>query len=750
MRPVTDPAILAQLNGGQQGGASQGAPAGLRPVEDPAILAQLNGGNAQTQPQAEAPRESGGFLQKMFSPMAHVAAGLATSGRNTLNNLQDAGKSTGIDAVMGKIPGTKDITRPSGDRTFDYYKGMGLDENAADKVAVAGLDFAPYMMGASGAVKAGSKLLSESPKLAEKAAAFASKNPYTSKFLTNMAENAPAGAAFTAANKGDQKESLLASTAVSALPVAIQPLVKYGAQKYAQSAIPAFTKKATEKLKELLPSGDYAKTLSDKYLSAVGKNKANWKALEKTAEGLDKSLISPLKEEGKLIQVKGGNKIQNEVENTDRMGNPLNPQFVGRDSSNFPANIKPEIVGYDAGGAPIMKQPPHDFSATQKDIPLTRKVSGNEARNTPASVGQYDASGAPLFRNGIDFKNSPYDSYIESFKNKVGAMEPAKQQEYTQALKLADKAQKMAPRSFDGVVSLRKNINQDMKEYLNNQSGGITPQNSKSKQFLSGLKENLKNDVLDANTDKIGAEALTGFKSQWETANKSHQDLQGFNKALQPGSGIVKPTRQMRERFENVKSGNELDESVLGKYAPSLTPTGAKGIEGIKHLEKLMGDKTAARDAIKAHIFNKQIGDGSVTVDAAARYAKLSSAQKKRLFGRSDEGQYLEAINKTRLAFGREPEKTLAKIGHGITSLGIPGGIGFAGALASGDSWDKSLMYGIATAAASKGIKGLAGKTATANSVNRAIELGQYGKPMSGRYLNAVGQNFINQRKDSQ
>jgi len=653
MRPVTDPNILAQLNGGQP--SQQSAPQGLRPVEDPNILAQLNSGNERSQNTPEQINQS----QPESSPWWDRKDVSNRAMASFLQQQSPLGKSNNPD------PGKKDYN---------------LVENIGEGV----MDFAPYLIGAGGLVKGGAALAAKSPAIAESLAKFGAKNPYTSAFLKNMAVNAPAGAAFTGANQGDQGESLAASAAASALPVALSPLVKYGAKQYAQSAIPKFTEKATEKIRGLLPSSEYATNLANKYLSAVGMNKANWKGLDKTAEALDKNVLRRTPEEIKLSDM---NKL----------------------------------------GAKL-------FDKSQGDSPQVAK-----------SLHEVDAR----YMN-----QKPYLDYIGKFNEKVKGLEPSLQAPYQQSIGVAQKAAEMAPESFGGAVAASKNINQSMKDYLSEGGKAINPANRESQKFLRGLKDTIRNDLVDANKDKVGAEALSDFKTQWEGANKSHQDVLKFNKSPQKMTGVEEEGRTVRNAFkaslpkEMGGEGIPLDPSILGKYMPALTPNGAKGVQGFRQLSKLLGSKTDARDAAKSFLFQKQIGNGANTVDVAAQYAKLSEPQKKWLFGKSEEGKYLDAINRTRLAFGREPAKTAEGMGMNrhLSGMGAPALLGFGGSYYSGDSWDKSLVHGIEAGLGAKLLGYGAGRFATPKSVDRAIAM-KNSAPSSGRYLNLAAQNLINQQQ---
>jgi hypothetical protein len=521
-----------------------------------------------------------------------------------------------------------------------------------EKIAGSLMDYAPFFIGGTGLTKAGATALSKFPATAKGLAEFTAKHPKLAKYIPDTVASAIGGAGYGAATgkEGERLGSALEQGAIGAgIPIAgatvVDPLLRYGAKKYAQSAIPAFTEKAGEKIKELLSTGEYSKKLQERFLGASKANKENWKEAEKVASELD----------------------------------------VLRGTS--PLNV------------------------------------------------------------------SPYQKYIQEYGQNISKMEPAIRAPYAQSIEAAKRAGELAPESFSGIMAARKNLNQNIGDYLKKESGGnFNPQTRESKEFVKGLQSNLKNETLEANKGLVGEENLKRFQKEWESANKSHQNLQKFYKSPEKMTGVERDKAQttIREAFkaslpESMGGKNvPLDPSMIGRYLPSLTPNGAQGVQGMKQLAKIMGSKKEAVEAAKAHIFRPQIENGAKTVDVAARYGQLSPSQRKYLFGNSEEGKMLDAINKTRLAFGREPEKTLAKIGHGMMSLGIPGGLGFAGGLASGESWDKSLMTGLATAAASKGIKGLAGKTATPSTVNRAINFGKGGMTNFGRNANYIGQAYMN------
>lgn len=673
MRPVTDPSILAQLGSGQQ----QSAPQGMRPVEDPALLAQLNGG--QNQGQQQAPQQESGPSPEQLdrarfvpSALGHTAANIMEAGRNFLNIPNQISPKT-----FG----------PLADPSRNYYNEMGVSQNTGDKVVGAVADFLPFMKGASLTKDAVMLAAKESPAIAAKVTQFAARNPKFAKFLGGAAENALSGAAYSAVQAPEgQKLSNAAvggalGAATSVGSEALNALGRYGIKQYSQSAIPKFTEKATDKIRELLPSGDYAKNLADKYLSAVGANKANWKGLKQTAAELDKNVLIKAPE-------------QRAADEVNKLGGKLFDKSQGEAS------------------------------------PIAKSLHEVDSRY---------------------FNQSPYLDKIMQFQDKVKGLEPAMQVPYKQAMGVAENAAGMVPESFSGAVAARKNLNQEMKNYLSDGGKAINPANRESTQFMSDLKNTMKDDLVDANKDKVGAEALTGFKNQWEAANKSHQDYLKFNKSPQKMTGVEEEGKTVRDAFKASlpkKMGGQgipLDGSIISKYMPSLTPKGAEGVEGFRQLSKLLGSKNEAREAAKSFIFKKQIGNGANTVDVAAQYAKLSDQQKKWLFGKSEEGKYLEAINNTRIAFNREPAKTAEGMGinRHLSGMGAPALLGFGSSYASGDSWDKSLFRGLEAGLGAKALGLVAGQMATPASVERAIAM-KNAQPLTGRYANLAAQHLLN------
>jgi len=588
MREVTDPQILAQLNAPEE-------TQGYKEVTDPQILAQLN---APEDAVDNVPRGTSDNSSFMGDVGKHALAGLASFGRDVIN----------IPPSIGKIFGAN---MPFYNQNYDYYKSLGVNENLGDKIAVGAAGFVPFLGAASKLSKA-SSLAENLPRLA----------PYI--------ENAgAAGAQGALLTSNDHPIESGAMSALFSVPGSMagqlgNVALQYGAKKYAQSAIPAFTKKVTDYFRSMPSVSDYSAKLFGKFSGAVKENNDNWNTLGNTVSQLD----------------------------------------------------------------------------------------------TGASK---------------EFNNQPYHDYIDSYLSKIDNMDPAQKAQYQQSVALAQHAKEIAPKSFSGTVASRQNINSVLSDFLD--PTGMTKPDRYSKEFITGLKDNLKNELLEANKGNVDPELFNQFKSHWEDANQSHQNLQNFYQSQQPTTGRISPVKQTREMYQDARNTGALDPSIFNKYAPPLTLKGAQGTQGFDHLSNLYGNPQTAQEAIQASLFRRPVQQGATTIDSAKIYSDMSPAQRQAILGNSSQGQMLDAINNTRLAFGREPEKTLAKIGHGVMSVGIPGLAGFGVGMASGDSWDKSLLLGGATAAASKGLGKIAGRTATPQSVARAIRLSK-SNPLTGSYLN--------------
>lgn len=348
---------------------------------------------------------------------------------------------------------------------------------------------------------------------------------------------------------------------------------------------------------------------------------------------------------------------------------------------------------------------------------------------------------ANLAANKIQFNSEPYVKSIDDYISKIQSYEPAKKEAYKEALDFAKEAKELAPKSFEGAIALRQNLNKYFKDFQAKR--GVARDDVNAKTFIKDIKNTLINDTIKANSKNVNPQELSAFENAWQQANKSHQGLQEFYKSPNP-IGINKPVKQTREAFQ---SGADADAALLNKYMPKPSQT---GVEGLKQLEKLYGSKQKAQDAAKSYLLRK-INEGGTNQDILTKFQSLSPAQRKYIFGKSGEEQILNTAHNAERAFGRTSSSGhLGAIGHHVVGYGLPGLVGSVGAYQAGLPWNESLLAGLATAAATKGIKAGIGKFATPSSVGKAIQFAEKGGKNQGRYINMTAQEIGTRRKDKE
>lgn len=160
---------------------------------------------------------------------------------------------------------------------------LGLGE----KIGIGVMDFLPYLT-AGGLAKGA---ISKIPAVAR----YAASSPKLASLFGATAENAGTGAAYGAVNS-NPGETLAGAGMGGALGALSGPLgaISSGlgsiaAKKYAQSAIPAFIEKATEKLRANNPEA-ITKTLAGKYGTTNLINKRNWQNTDEMATHLTKEM----------------------------------------------------------------------------------------------------------------------------------------------------------------------------------------------------------------------------------------------------------------------------------------------------------------------------------------------------------------------------------------------------------------------------------------------------------------------------
>jgi hypothetical protein len=230
MREVTDPALLAQLEGGNSSASNS-----MKEVTDPELLKQLE---SSGQPNSDLPQDN--FNPSFASKLApNILSGLAQMGHGVLNtpsNIANYAASKGLikPETAAKVPRQQD---------YDFSSMLKLPNTTADKIVQGIAQYSPA-------------LLSPGANLGRIGAGI-EKLPYAGKTLANILSNAIPVSAF-GATQSDQPLSAAGSAAEASIPFSIassaigstNPIVKalaraglgaiggYGGTKAAQAVAP--------------------------------------------------------------------------------------------------------------------------------------------------------------------------------------------------------------------------------------------------------------------------------------------------------------------------------------------------------------------------------------------------------------------------------------------------------------------------------------------------------------------------------
>lgn len=359
-----------------------------------------------------------------------------------------------------------------------------------------------------------------------------------------------------------------------------------------------------------------------------------------------------------------------------------------------------------------------------KDIPVIKKSKLVDEAGNPLETTSYE--------KGVNFDSSPYVGYIDKFLSRVKKLEPAKQAEYKDAIDFAEYAKKIAPKSFSGSLSLRKEINNQLQDFLGQK--GVPSANRQAKEFIKGLKENLSGETIALNSQKLGEGAEKGFTSAWDKANKSHTELQEFFKSKNP-LGNVEEKRALKKAF---KSGEISDAAILDQFMPGPKQT---GVGGLNQLKRLFGSKEEAQNAAKAYLNRRPLQNGNTVLDASTEYAKLSPKQRDWIYGGSPEGKLLGTINKIRTEFGKEPERSFYKMfSHPASAMIAPALFGSAAGYYTEDSG--GALAGAAIPLIASALSKKVAGNLSPKSIEAAMKYSKSSTPNRGRNVNALFQSL--------
>lgn len=388
-----------------------------------------------------------------------------------------------------------------------------------------------------------------------------------------------------------------------------------------------------------------------------------------------------------------------------------------------------------------------DFKTNENTWETSREIAKGLDKQIPKVIkeeqiptGLVDGKGNPLMKTKAieesGFNNKPYTDYLDTYIKEKSSLEPAMRQKYSEALEIAQDAKSLAPKSFEGAISTRQNLNSDLSDIL--KSRGKEAPNEESKALIKNLKNIALQDTIKANKSSVDPKTFSNFENTWNKANSEYQKLQNFYK-LPTDIGSVKDASKLREAYKTGQIGEDV---ILNKYVPT---TSKKGMTGLKQLEKVYGNKEKTQEAAKSYILKDIKENGSSTKDISEAYAKLSPEQRKYIFGNSKEYQYLEMINNIRKTFGKEAkESSVRAFGHHLVGLGLPGFAGYMAGEYADKSGKESLTYGALAALAAASAKKGASKFSTLNMLDKASKYYQAPAQNRGKYINMILQENLN------
>jgi hypothetical protein len=326
------------------------------------------------------------------------------------------------------------------------------------------------------------------------------------------------------------------------------------------------------------------------------------------------------------------------------------------------------------------------------------------------------------------FKPKAYNNYVDDFIASKKGLEPAKRDAYENAIKLAEEFKLKGPKSFGGVVELRKNANEILKKFM--EKNNIKSSDAHMKVFLSGIKDSLKKSIPDNAPAWLKPE-INQFKNSWEAANQATQNKTKFYKAPSPGApGVRRPQKSIRESLDQK---GELDSSVFQKFAPKNTQEKAPGVA---QLSKILGSGQKGADAMRSYL-GRGINKNKSAMDI---YESLSPYQRNRIFGHSAEGKQLAKADEIKEKFGKSNED-MSLLHYGL-GLGAPGLGVMTYDLLTGKGFDKALADATLTAGGLYAIRKGAGKVSSRNpkNLNKAISLAENGVNKPGSAINFMAQ----------
>jgi hypothetical protein len=333
------------------------------------------------------------------------------------------------------------------------------------------------------------------------------------------------------------------------------------------------------------------------------------------------------------------------------------------------------------------------------------------------------------------FNNKPYKDFVKKYSKEMSSKEPALRAPYDEALEFTDRAISLSPKSFEGAVQLRKNINAEMNKIARKHD---LVKNKNFKDFGKQLKEKVAESV-DRNIPAFAKKQGDEFKKAWEGANKAHQrQLKFYNTPGKLGSDTS--NKQLREMLR--QGDKAADGAVIKLFTPKTDQT---GIAGYARLSELVGEKKA-KEAIQSYMLRNI--ESSNADKAVALYRKLDPDQRNAIFKGSSMKKYLDTASK--ILGTIEKQGNAHYWGNHLLSLGLPGLLAGGGSYMLGASPELALGIGAGTALAGrsaiKGIGSAFGKNPKFAEAMR--QRGIDGAKRQGNLSTAAISNYIGKQDD--
>lgn len=319
--------------------------------------------------------------------------------------------------------------------------------------------------------------------------------------------------------------------------------------------------------------------------------------------------------------------------------------------------------------------------------------------------------------------------------------DPAAQRSAKDAIGFAKDLKAHAPESFKGVMTVRKDLNQQVSEFL--KAKNIHKQSNEMTKLVLDAKENLIKKTLPANASKIPQTTYNNFINSWEKANKSHQKLQEFYK----GRGA---TGEIKENIQSLKNAltdkTPLNPTVFPKHY--MPQGGDQTIDKFQQLGKVLGSQKGAKAIVRSVYLRKIAHRGAQEKkDIALIYSDLSKDQRQYVFGGTSQKKILDVVEKTRKQFGQEETgwKHLAysTVYHSPVALGT-----MATAYWGLDlPWETSLMAGLGMVALGRGGQALIAKKGSPKISEWALKRALTDKKNRGRLINLGAQTLLQHRE---